>query len=112
MMENRQGCRDWRRLLLPVLCLLVLDVFGISDNPPTISSIPDQTIVQDSDTGPLAFKINDAETPPDSLVLTVDSSNTQLVPLANIVLGGRGTDRTVTVTPVKGGTGRVLITIT
>ena len=99
-------------LLLPALCLSVLTASARLNTPPTITDIPDQTILADTSTGPLLFTIDDAETAPDQLLLSKGSSDTQLVPLANIVISGRGNRRSVDVTPVKGGTGRVQITIT
>src|SRR5690606_13523080 len=39
-------------------------------------------------------------------------SNTALVPVANVVFGGAGANRTVTITPASGATGTATITIT
>ena len=80
--------------------------------PPTISDILDQTIDEDTSTGALAFTIGDAETLPDSLTVTGTSSNTTLVPNVNIVFGGSGADRTVTITPAPNQFGTATITIT
>jgi hypothetical protein len=86
---------------------------GVSGNQaPTISPIPNQVIERDTSTGPLAFTIADDTTGPDDIVLTKSSSNQTLVPDANIVLGGTGANRTVTVTPVAGLTGQATITLT
>ena len=60
----------------------------------------------------IPFTVSDAETPAGSLTVTAASSNPSLVPLANIVLGGSGTTRTVTVTPVAGQSGTATITLT
>jgi len=68
------------------------------NDPPTISTLADQAVNEDTSVGPLAFTIGDAETAAASLTLTRDSTNTTLVPLGNIVLGGSGSNRTVTVT--------------
>jgi len=90
------------------------DVAG-PNTAPTISSIQDQNIPANSNTGPLAFDVSDAETAASSLVVTADSSNTTLVPTNNIslaVVGGGGTNRTVTVTPVAGQQGATTITLT
>ena len=56
--------------------------------------------------------VSDAQTPANALNLTASSSNPTLVPLANIVLGGSGENRTVTVTPVAGQAGTTIITVT
>ena len=79
---------------------------------PTISDIAGQTIAMGSNTGPLAFTVNDAETDPALLTLAAASSNTTLVPTANIALGGSGANRNVTVTPAAGQSGNTTITIT
>jgi hypothetical protein len=78
---------------------------------PTISDIADQTIAANSDTGALSFTIGDPDAGA-SLQVSGSSSNTTLVPDANISFGGSGANRTVTVTPASGQSGSVTITIT
>ena len=80
--------------------ILAVTVTAINDLP-TISSIADQTIIEDAlgGTGPLSFTIGDTETPVGSLTLSGASYNTTIVPDANIVFGGSSATRTVTVTP-------------
>jgi len=78
---------------------------------PTISSIPSQTIYEDSATDALPFTVGDAETSPFNLVVTANSSDAILVPPANIALAGVGANRTVTVTPAAGLSGSVTITL-
>ena len=78
---------------------------------PTISDITNQTINEDTATSALSFTIGDVETAADSLTVTGSSSNTTLVPNTNIVFGGSGTNRTVTVTPVANLSGTAVITI-
>lgn len=80
--------------------------------PPTITDIADQTILEDTNTGAIPFTVGDAETPVGSLTVTATSSNTTLVPNANIVLGGSGASRTVTVTPAANQSGTATITVT
>lgn len=58
-----------------------------------------------------AFEIGDAETTPDSLTLTASSSNTSLIPDSNLHLGGSGSNRTIMVVPVAGGTGSATLTL-
>ncbi len=82
------------------------------NTPPTISSIPDQTILQGTSTGPIPFTVGDAEVAAANLQLSAASSNPGLIPVGNIVFGGYGTDRTVTVTPATGQTGTATITVT
>ena len=78
---------------------------------PTIDGLTNATTLEDTPIG-LAFTIGDAETPASSLTLTSACSNTNLVPLANVVLGGSGTNRTLTVTPATNQSGSATITLT
>src|SRR4029077_12664178 len=82
------------------------------DTPPTISNIPNQSILQDHSTGPIAFTVGDANVAAANLQLSGASSNPGLVPTGNIVFGGSGANRTVTVTPAAGQTGSATITVT
>jgi surface-anchored protein len=88
----------------------VLTVGGVNDAP-TISNVSDQSTNEDTPTGAIAFIVGDLETPAGSLVVTATSSNTTLVPNANIVLGGSGANRTVTITPVANLFGNTTITL-
>lgn len=88
--------------------IIQLDPNAPINTPPTISDIPNQGAA----VGPIAFTIDDVETPVDSLVVTAISSNTMLVPNANITLSGSGTNRTITVTAAAGQTGTATITVT
>jgi hypothetical protein len=88
---------------------LVVD--SIND-PPTISEIPNQSTSQDMTTDPIPLAIGDVETPAASLTLTVSSNNQALVPNGNIVVGGLGTNRTLTITPASNQTGSATITVT
>jgi len=89
----------------------ILTVTSVNDAP-TISNTTNQTINEDAILGPLAFTVDDAETTAGSLSLTKVSSNTTLVPTNNIVFGGSGSNRTVTVTPAANRYGTATITIT
>jgi formylglycine-generating enzyme required for sulfatase activity len=82
------------------------------NSAPTISDIAAQTITEGNNTGAIAFTIGDAQTAAGSLTLSGSSSNTTLVPNANIVFGGSGANRTVTVTPASSQTGTATITVT
>lgn len=81
------------------------------NTPPTISSLSNRTIAEDSSTGALALTVGDAETAAGSLILSGASSNPTLVPYANIVFGGSGSSRTVTVTPAPNQNGTTTITL-
>jgi ELWxxDGT repeat protein len=84
-----------------------------ANTAPTITPIADRTINEDGSTGAIAFTIGDAQTAAGSLTVTATSSNTTLIPSANVVLGGSGAGRTVTVTPAANRNGGpVTITVT
>jgi Concanavalin A-like lectin/glucanases superfamily len=82
------------------------------NTPPTISNIADRSIPANSHTGDIPFTVNDAETSAGSLSVTATSTNTTLVPNANLLLGGSSGARTLRVTPVANLTGVTLITVT
>jgi hypothetical protein len=92
------------------------DTFVVTVNPvndaPTISDTTNRTTLEDTGTGPIAFTVNDVDSTADSLTLTAASSNPTRVPVGNIVFGGSGTNRTVTVTPGTNQTGSATVTIT
>lgn len=78
-------------------------------SPPTVDPIGDQTVPFGASTGPLALTIDDDLTSPSALTITKSSSNSALIPAGNIVLGGSGANRTVTVTPAAGQSGEAEI---
>jgi VCBS repeat-containing protein len=80
------------------------------NDPPTISNIVDQTIYRNGTAGPIAFTIGDVEDV-SSATLSGTSSNTTLVPGGNILFGGSGASRTVTVTPAANQVGTATITV-
>lgn len=89
----------------------VVTVNAVNDLP-TITSIADQTINEDTSTAGLAVTIGDVETPVDELVLTASSSNTDLIPNENIAIIGSGANRTIVVTPAPNQSGSATITLT
>jgi hypothetical protein len=82
------------------------------NQPPTVSSIIDQAVDEDKTTAAIPFTVGDRETPAASLVITASSSDTTLVPNANIKIGGSGTARTLTITPTLLKFGSCIITLT
>jgi len=88
---------------------LLLTVLGAV---PTISSITNQTVPVNGTAGPISFTIGDADSPVGTLVVSGASSNTNIVPDANIVFGGSNSNRTVTITPGPGKSGLTTITVT
>ena len=80
------------------------------NDAPTISNIADRTINANTGTGTVSFTIGDDDLA--TVVVTGSASNATLVPTANIVFGGSGANRTVTVTPAANQSGTVTITVT
>lgn len=78
---------------------------------PTITVIANQTTKESTPVSAL-FSVGDTETVVASLTVAGSSSNTALVPNANITFSGTGAIRTVTVTPVAGNSGVSTITVT
>jgi hypothetical protein len=61
--------------------------------------------------GTMNLFIADGQTAADALRIAKSSSNTALVPAANVTLGGTGSQRTVTITPVAGTSGTATVTV-
>ncbi len=86
-----------------------------ADNyPPTLSNIPNQIASAGSRCGPIDFTVDDDFTPAQSLGITVVSGSPALVPntVTNLVLGGSGNCRTLTVYPGSDQSGTASITVT
>jgi hypothetical protein len=80
--------------------------------PPSLTPVPNQTILEDTSLGPVALTVYDAFTNPSALTLTGVSANTNLIPNENIVFQGTGSNRTVTITPLPNLYGSATITLT
>ena len=81
-------------------------------NPPVISAFTNITTAMNTPTPAIPFTVYDATISATSLVVTASSSDNSLVPSANLVLGGSGTNRTLTITPGTGLQGNAAITVT
>ncbi len=89
----------------------VLTVIELPNEAPEISAIPDQIARPNTASkGPIPFIIAD-DRPLADLTFTVLSSNTTLVPVGNISIGGTGADRTLTIAPIGAGVGETTISI-
>jgi large repetitive protein len=93
------------------IATVTITVNAVNDLP-TISDVVTQTVNEDTPTAALAFTVSDVETAGSGLTVTATSSNATLVPAANIVLGGTGANRTVTITPAATQSGTATITLT
>lgn len=78
---------------------------------PTVSDIADQSVDEDSVSGPIAVKIGDAETPVSALGIRAKSSNTNVLPDAGIEIVGDGADRTLILVPAAGQSGTATVTV-
>src|SRR5438128_8573496 len=76
----------------------LLTVNSVND-PPTISSVANQSTDEDTPTAAIPFSIGDVETPAGNLIVSGRSSNPVLVPDANILFGGSGSNRTDRISP-------------
>jgi hypothetical protein len=84
-------------------------VLSLAGTVLSVSGIADRTISPGSTAGPISFTLTDSANVTFSIVGS--SSNPSLVPGTNVVFGGSGTNRTVTVTPLAGQNGITVITI-
>src|SRR5262249_1747175 len=81
-----------------------------ANTPPTISTFSNQTVRINQSTAALSFTVGDAEDAASSLSLSGASSDPAVIPENNIVFGGSGGSRTVTVS-AGSQTGSSLITV-
>ncbi len=92
----------------------ILEVTAVADAP-TITSIPNQQTTEGAPTSPIPFTIGDPDTPDapaTGLTISAVSTNTTLLPPANIVFGGTGPARTITLTPAANTPGSAQVTVT
>ncbi len=102
-------------LLLIALLVCSWPAIAFAGTPlaaPTISAIANQLTQVNTAKGPIAFTVGDTDTNLDSLTVSGVSSNTALIPSGNLVFGGAGSDRTITLTPTTDQTGLSTIIVT
>ena len=78
--------------------------------PPTISTIANRTISEDSSTN-VPFIVSDPDTPLGSLVLTASATRPALLDAGGITLGGSGSNRTVLLVPNANENGTSVVTV-
>jgi hypothetical protein len=81
------------------------------NDAPTITPIPDQRIGVNGSTVALPFTVGDRETAPEALIVSATSANAALVPPGGLMLGGSGSERTLTVTPAANQAGTAVIVV-
>jgi hypothetical protein len=79
---------------------------------PTVSPIATQGVKTGSSSGVIGFTVVGGSAPAADLVVKATSSNPDLVPNANITLGGAGADRMLQFSPAPGAAGTGSITVT
>jgi hypothetical protein len=84
------------------------------NDPPSITQITNRTLMEDYQTNPIAFSVNDVDDPIANLQITGTSSNPSLVPDTNIFVTGTSTstNRTLQVRPLTNAVGWSDITLT
>jgi probable HAF family extracellular repeat protein len=99
----------------PMVCGLVIAQATFPTNssnlPPTISSIPNQTINEDTSAGPISVTVSDPDNSPGQLLLSASSSNQSLLPNGSIVVGGSGSNRSLTLTPAPNANGSATVSV-
>jgi hypothetical protein len=83
----------------------------VLNTPPTISSIPNAKTKKNTPVT-VNFTVGDTESGAGAVTVSGVSSNTTLVPNVNLVFGGSGASRTLTVTPATNQIGTTKITVT
>src|SRR6185503_8592135 len=86
--------------------------FVITNSLPTISPVPRVTAPPNGPPTVIAFTVGDLETPTGELLVAARSSNTNLLPNENLVLGGAGADRRLTITPLPDRLAESVISLT
>lgn len=107
-----------------VVTMTVIDTGGRSNNTsfavtvlplntaPVISTISPANTLMNQPSVSIDFTVGDLETPAGNLSVVGSSEDAFLVPNGNIVFGGNGSNRTVTVTPANSQSGVTPITVT
>ena len=81
------------------------------NDPPTLSGWADQIVAEDG-LAIVAYRIGDAETPAEALVVRAQSSDPGLVTNGHLLLGGVGSERRLAIVPTANRNGSATITVT
>ncbi|MCL1043710.1 cadherin-like domain-containing protein, partial [Shewanella marisflavi] len=103
---------EWGGSQITVEKLNVNVTINCVNDTPTISYISNKTINEDASTQTVSFTVGDVETSASSLSVSRSTSNSTLLPTSRITLGGSGSNRTVSFTPVANKYGSATITLT
>jgi hypothetical protein len=88
----------------------LVQVLSETNQPPVLSAIPGQ-FMEENELLTVNFTVSDPDTSPDSLQITVHSSNTNIIADADIQLGGTGTNRWLSFASHCGGAGMTTLTL-
>jgi VCBS repeat-containing protein len=90
---------------------VTITVTAVNDKP-TVTVAAGGSCGTDDRSGTVNLTVGDVESAAGALTLSATSSNPTLVPKNNVVFGGSGATRTVTVSAVSGRTGTAAVTVT
>jgi VCBS repeat-containing protein len=93
------------------IATVTITVIPVNDAP-TVTVAAGGACGANQRSGTINLTMADVDDPPAGLTLSVSSSNTALVPNANVVFGGSGANRTLSATAVSGRTGTATLTVT
>jgi VCBS repeat-containing protein len=93
------------------LATVTLTVSAVND-PPTVTVAAGGTCGGNDHSGTVNLAVADLESQAAGLTLSIASDNSVLVPSDNVVLGGSGNARTMTVNAVDGRSGTAILTVT
>lgn len=85
--------------------------YAVPSALPHISAISNQTITVNAVAPSLAFTVSDAYMNASNLVVTATSSNPALVPVANVVVSGSGSNRVIQLSPLLNQSGTTTISV-
>lgn len=103
--------QDIRNTSFQTLLQQTATTLNALNDKPTITGIANQTVNEDAAAITLSFQVSDAETNAGNLTITATASDTALFPSANLVVGGSGGNRTVSLTPKSNMSGAAVITL-
>ena len=75
--------------------------FSFENSTPTITSIPDQKTYENIENFEIAFSVDDKETAPENLSITVYNSNNSLISVNNMQIVNNGAEKILKITPNK-----------
>ncbi|KPA12194.1 Cadherin domain protein, partial [Candidatus Magnetomorum sp. HK-1] len=91
--------------------IVTIHINDVNDAP-ILSDISDITTQEDISTANIPFQINDAETLPDNMSVSWNSSNLNLIPNDHIVLSGTGSTKNIQLDPMPDQFGTTIIALT